>query len=121
VEVTAWGTGNASREFLFARDAADAIVRAAVAYDGPEPLNIGSGREVTIRELAELIARHAGFRGRIVWDAAQPDGQPRRCLDTSRALAEIGFRAATALEDGLRETITWFEATRHADFTPLAA
>lgn len=120
-EVTAWGTGKASREFLFARDAADAIVRAADTYNSPEPLNLGSGREVTIRELAELIAKHAGFHGRIVWDAGQPDGQPRRCLDTSRAAAAIGFRAATSLEDGLRETITWFEATRHTDSTPIAA
>jgi GDP-L-fucose synthase len=108
-EVVAWGSGNASREFLFVRDAAEAIVRAADAYDSPEPLNLGSGQEVTIRELARTIAELCRFHGRIVWDAAQPDGQPRRCLDTARAARELGFRAATSLEAGLAETIDWYQ------------
>jgi GDP-L-fucose synthase len=110
-EVTAWGTGNASREFLFVRDAAQGIVKAAEAYDSPEPVNLGSGQEVTIRELAEKIAAACEFRGRIVWDASQPDGQPRRCLDTTRARRELGFRAATSLDDGLAETIAWYQQT----------
>jgi GDP-L-fucose synthase len=112
-EVAAWGTGLASREFLFVRDAAEAIVRATESYDSPEPLNLGSGQEITIRQLAELIAELVGFRGQIRWDASQPDGQPRRCLDTSRARAAIGFSAATTLAAGLRETIDWYE---HANF-----
>jgi len=112
-EVAAWGTGQASREFLFVRDAAEAIVRATESYDSPEPLNLGSGQEITIRQLAELIAELVGFRGQIRWDAAQPDGQPRRCLDTTRARAAIGFSAVTTLTAGLRETIDWYE---HVNF-----
>jgi GDP-L-fucose synthase len=108
-EVSAWGTGNASREFLFVRDAARGIVRAAESYDSAEPMNLGSGQEVTIRDLAEQIAEQCGFRGRITWDATQPDGQPRRCLDTSRARRELGFTASTSLADGLAETIRWYE------------
>lgn len=113
-EVSAWGSGNASREFLFVRDAAEAIVRAAESYDRPEPLNLGSGREITIRDLAELIANLSGFRGAIRWDASQPDGQPRRCLDTTRARREIGFQATTSLEAGLQETIAAFAASQSA-------
>jgi GDP-L-fucose synthase len=108
-EVTAWGTGQASREFLFVRDAAEGIVRAAQSYDRPEPMNLGSGQEVTIRDLAETIAELCQYRGRIVWDPSQPDGQPRRCLDTTRARQELGFEATTDLVDGLRETIQWYE------------
>ena len=114
-EVAAWGTGNASREFLFVRDAAEGIVRAAEHYNSPEPLNLGAGREVTIRDLAELIAGRCGYQGSIRWDHTQPDGQPRRCLDTSRALREIGFRAATSLEDGLTETIHWYQSQQTAE------
>jgi GDP-L-fucose synthase len=115
--VTAWGSGRASREFLFARDAAEGIVRATESYDSPEPLNLGSGHEITIRDLAETIARLCDYRGEIVWDAAQPDGQPRRCLDTTRARQAIGFTAATSLAEGLRETIDWYEShcTAHCD------
>ncbi len=109
IEVHAWGTGRASREFLFVRDAADAIVRATQSYDQPHPLNLGSGHEISIRDLAALIAELCRFRGRIVWNADQPDGQPRRCLDTSRAQRELGFVAATNLPDGLRETIRSYE------------
>jgi len=113
-EIVAWGTGEASREFLFVRDAAALIVRAAGMYNSPEPLNLGSGHEIKIRDLAELIAFECGFRGRIVWDASQPDGQPRRCLDTTRAERALGMRAETSLVDGLRETIRWFEAQQAA-------
>ncbi|MCI0360697.1 MAG: GDP-L-fucose synthase [Planctomycetaceae bacterium] len=119
-EVTAWGTGQASREFLFVRDAATGIVRAAQLYDSPQPMNLGSGQEVTIRELAETTARLCNYRGRIVWDTSQPDGQPRRCLDTTRARREIGFQATTTLVDGLAETICWYEDASSSTI-PLAA
>jgi GDP-L-fucose synthase len=107
-----WGSGTASREFLFVRDAAQAIAAATDRYNKPEPVNIGAGREITIRELTDLICRVCRFEGEIHWDSTKPDGQPRRCLDTSRAEAEFGFRATTTLEDGLRETVAWYEATR---------
>jgi GDP-L-fucose synthase len=110
--VDVWGTGTASREFLFVRDAARAIVLAAEKYDEAEPVNIGSGLEITIQELAELICDLCAFRGRIRWDATKPDGQPRRCLDTARALAAFGFRAETPFRDGLIETINWYERHR---------
>ena len=107
--VCAWGSGTASREFLYVRDAADAIVRAAEYYDKVEPVNLGAGEEITIRELAELIRELCGFSGTFQWDPSLPDGQPRRCLDTSRAFQEFGFRASTPLQVGLRETISWYE------------
>jgi GDP-L-fucose synthase len=110
--IEVWGTGTASREFLFVRDAAQAIAAATDRYNKPEPVNIGAGREISIRDLAELICRVCRFEGSIRWDASKPDGQPRRCLDTSRAEAEFGFRAATSLEDGLRETAKWYETSR---------
>ena len=110
--IEVWGSGRASREFLFVRDAAQAIVAATELYDQPDPVNIGSGEEITIRDLVELISRICRFEGEIRWDASQPDGQPRRALDTSRAAAEFGFRAATPLAAGLRETAAWFEANR---------
>jgi GDP-L-fucose synthase len=106
--VVCWGTGSASREFLYVDDCADAIVAAAERYDGPEPINIGAHREIAIRELTETIARLTGFEGELVWDSSKPDGQPRRCLDTSRATELLGFTASTSLEDGLRKTIAWF-------------
>jgi GDP-L-fucose synthase len=106
--IDVWGTGAASREFLFVRDAARAIVLATDLYDRPEPINIGSGREITVRALAQLICQLCGFRGTVRWDVTQPDGQPRRCLDTRRAERELGFRATTDLSDGLRETIEWY-------------
>ena len=114
--VTAWGTGSASREFLYVDDCADAFVSAMLRYDLPEPLNLGSGREITIRDLTELVARLSGFEGRIEWDPTKPDGQPRRCLDVSRAKAAMDWAAKTSLEDGLRKTIAFFEA--HADAPP---
>jgi GDP-L-fucose synthase len=107
-ELIAWGTGNASREFLYVEDAAEAIVKATENYSGPDPVNVGSGSEISTRALVELIARIAGFRGRISWDGTMPDGQPRRCLDTERADRLFGFRALTSLEDGLRKTIAWY-------------
>jgi GDP-L-fucose synthase len=104
-EVEAWGTGSASREFLYVDDAARGIVLATERYDGPEPVNLGAGHEISIRDLAELIARLTGFEGVIRWDPTRPDGQPRRMLDTRRAAERFGFRAEVGLEEGLRRTI----------------
>jgi GDP-L-fucose synthase len=110
--VTAWGTGSASREFLFVRDAARAIVAASDSYNKADPVNLGSGQEITIHRLTEMIANLCGFSGRIEWDATQPDGQPRRCVDTARARREFNFQATTSLESGLRETIAWYQQQR---------
>jgi GDP-L-fucose synthase len=112
--IEAWGTGAASREFLYVDDAARGIVLAAERYDGRDPVNLGVGSEITIRELTELIARLTGFGGEIRWDPSKPDGQPRRALDTSRAREAFGFSAGTPFEDGLRATIEWYEAVRAA-------
>ena len=106
--IDVWGTGSASREFLFVEDAAEGIVLGAERYDGAEPVNLGVGREITIRELVELVARLTGFQGELRWDATKPDGQPRRALDTSRARERFGFVAQTPFEEGLRETIEWY-------------
>jgi GDP-L-fucose synthase len=108
-EIVAWGTGSASREFLYAEDCAAGIVAAMEKYDKPDPVNLGSGREITIRNLTELIAKLAGFQGKITWDSTKPDGQPRRCLDVSRAKQEFGFVAQTPFEEGLKKTIAWYE------------
>jgi GDP-L-fucose synthase len=108
-EVVVWGTGQASREFLYVEDAAEAIVLASEHYDDPEPVNLGSGSEISIKELVELIAELTGFRGRLVWDTTKPDGQPRRCLDTSRAEQAFGFRARTDFREGLQRTIAWYQ------------
>jgi GDP-L-fucose synthase len=108
--IEAWGTGVASREFLYVDDAARGIVLAAERYDGRDPVNLGVGSEITIRELTELIARLTGFTGEIRWDPSKPDGQPRRALDTSRAREGFGFTSKTAFEDGLRATIEWYRA-----------
>jgi GDP-L-fucose synthase len=107
--VTCWGTGSASREFLYVEDAAEAIVLAAEHYNNPEPVNLGAGHEITIRQLAELLRELTGFEGELEWDATQPDGQPRRSLDVSRAKREFGFLAKTSLSDGLRRTIDWYQ------------
>ncbi len=107
--VEVWGSGSASREFLYVDDAARAIVNATERYDGSEPVNVGSGREITIRRLVDLIAGLTGYQGTIRWDATKPDGQPRRMLDTSRARRLFGFEAEVELEDGLRRTIEWWE------------
>jgi GDP-L-fucose synthase len=107
-EVIVWGTGRASREFLYVEDAAEGITLATESYNDPDPVNLGSGIEITIKELAELIAELCGFSGRLVWDTTNPDGQPRRCLDTSRAAQAFGFRARTDFREGLRRTIAWY-------------
>ncbi len=106
--ITCWGTGSASREFLYVEDCAEAIVLATERYDSPEPVNIGVGKEIAIRDLVGLVAQATGFDGEIRWDTTKPDGQPRRVLDTSRAAQEIGFHASTSFEDGLRTTVDWF-------------
>jgi GDP-L-fucose synthase len=112
-EVVVWGTGSATREFLYAEDAAEAIVLAAERYDGAEPVNVGAGYEISIKDLVGLIATLTGFSGRIVWDASKPDGQPRRMLDTSRAATAFGFVAKTPFEEGLGRTIEWYRHLRH--------
>jgi len=109
-EIQAWGTGNATREFLYVEDAAKAVLAAAEKYSKPEPVNLGSGEEISIRDLLELIRSLVSYQGRVRWDASKPDGQPRRRLDTSRAIAEFGWRAETPLEKGLQETIRWYKS-----------
>lgn len=108
-----WGTGRATREFFYVEDAATAICMAADSYEKSEPVNIGAGFEISIKDLTELIARLAGFSGKIVWDASKPDGQPRRLLDTSKALKEFGFQASTDFTTGLKKTIDWYRINRH--------
>lgn len=110
--VTLWGDGTATREFLYADDCAEGVLLATERYDRPEPVNLGTGIEISIRDLAEAIARLTGFAGRIEWDKSRPNGQPRRCLDTSRASAKFGFRATTRLEDGLKKTVAWYVGER---------
>jgi len=110
--VEVWGDGTPSREFLHARDAARGIVMALEGYDGPEPVNLGTGLEITIAALADKIRTLTGFEGRLAWDPAQPNGQPRRCLDTARAFERFGFRAEIGLDEGLAETVAWYEASR---------
>ena len=112
--VEVWGTGSASREFLYVEDCARAVALATERYDKPAPVNIGSGSEITIRDLAQRIAALTGFGGEIRWDASKPDGQPRRCLDVSRAAAEFGFRATMDFNEGLRRTIAWCREVRRA-------
>jgi len=107
-EVVVWGDGSPTREFLYVEDAAEGILLATERYDGPEPVNLGSAFEISIKNLAETIARQTGFQGRLVWDTTKPNGQPRRKLDTSRAERYFGFRAHTSFEDGLRRTIEWY-------------
>jgi GDP-L-fucose synthase len=111
-EVVCWGTGNATREFLFVEDCAEAIVLASERYDRPGPVNLGAGFEISIRDLAELIAELSGFRGRLVFDRTKPDGQPRRSLDTSLARESFGFSATTDFRTGLERTIEWYKAER---------
>jgi GDP-L-fucose synthase len=113
-EVVAWGDGTPTREFLYVADAAEGIVAATERYDGVEPVNLGSGEEISIRDLTERIARAVGFHGRITWDTSKPNGQPRRCLDTSRAAAWFGWRARTPFDEGLRRTVEWYRAERAA-------
>jgi GDP-L-fucose synthase len=108
--VEVWGTGQATREFLYVEDAAEGIVLATEGYDGREPVNLGSGQEISIRELAQLIATVTGFTGEIIWDTTKPDGQPRRALDITRADEFFGFRARTKFIDGLQRTIEWYQS-----------
>jgi GDP-L-fucose synthase len=114
-EIVAWGTGKASREFLYVEDAAEAIILATERYDKSDPINIGAGFEITIKDLVELIVKLTGFKGKIVWDASKPDGQPRRMLDTSKAEREFGFKAKTSFEEGLRKTIEWYRESKEVN------
>ncbi len=111
-ELPAWGTGTPTREFLYVEDCAEAILLAAEKYDGADPVNLGSGEEITIRALTEKIAGLTGFKGRITWDATKPDGQPRRALDTTRAKRLFGFEAKVRLDEGLKRTIDWYGQNR---------
>jgi GDP-L-fucose synthase len=109
-EVTLWGDGSPSREFLYVDDCVEGLLLAAERYDGPDPVNLGTGVETTIREAAELVAEATGFGGEIVWDTSMPNGQPRRSLDASRAERLFGFRAATTLREGIARTVAWYRA-----------
>jgi GDP-L-fucose synthase len=111
-KVTLWGDGSPTREFLYVRDCAEGIIRAAESYEGAAPVNLGSGREISMRELAELIRNLTGSKAAIEWDTGMPNGQPRRCLDTSRAELAFGWQAQTPLEEGLSRTIAWWQANR---------
>ena len=113
--IEVWGDGTATREFLYVEDAAGALCDAAERYDGIEPVNIGSGQEISIRDLVALVTRLTGFSGRVHWDTSKPNGQPRRRLDVSRAERLFGFRARTSLEDGLRRTVAWYRDHDRAD------
>ena len=107
-EVVLWGDGSPTREFLYVEDCVEGIVLAAERYDGPEPVNLGAGKEISIRELAELVADVVGFRGKITWDTSMPNGQPRRSVDATRALELFGFEARTPLREGLERTVAWY-------------
>jgi GDP-L-fucose synthase len=111
-EIVVWGDGSPTREFLFVEDCAEGIVLATERYNKPDPVNLGAGTEISIKDLVELIARLTGFHGRITWDTSKPNGQPRRCLDTSRAERAFGWRAKTGFEEGLRRTIEWYRTHR---------
>lgn len=111
-EVVIWGTGNASREFLYVEDCAEGILLAVERYNKPEPVNLGVGKEIKIKDLVELIVELSGFKGSITWDTTKPDGQPRRCLDTSRAEKEFGFKAKTDFREGLKKAIEWYRKNR---------
>lgn len=110
--VTLWGDGSPTREFLYVEDAAEGIIAAAERYEGADPVNLGSGEEISMKTLAETVRTLTGFPGEIVWDTAQPNGQPRRKLDTSRALERFGWKATTPLAEGLRKTLDWYLASR---------
>ena len=107
--INLWGTGKPTREFLYVKDAAEGICLAAEKYNKPEPINLGAGFEISIKDLAKLIADLTGFKGKFIWNRTKPDGQPRRCLDTSKALKEFGFKAKTDFKEGLKRTIQWYE------------
>ncbi|MBI4549627.1 MAG: GDP-L-fucose synthase, partial [Candidatus Omnitrophica bacterium] len=107
-EIVCWGDGSPTREFLFARDAAEGVVLALKRYDGPEPVNLGTGIEISIRDLVTIIAEATGFTGQVRWDATRPNGQPRRCLDTAKAEKLFGFKARTPFSAGVKETVEWY-------------
>jgi GDP-L-fucose synthase len=111
-QVVLWGDGTPTREFLYVEDAAEGLLLATERYNGPEPFNLGSGQEISIKDLAETIARLIGYKGRIAWDTSKPNGQPRRALDTSRAEELFGFRASTPFEEGLKRTVQWYWKNR---------
>jgi GDP-L-fucose synthase len=111
-EIIVWGDGSPTREFLYVEDAAEGILLATERYNGPDPVNLGSGSEISIKDLAEMIARLTGYKGKLVWDTSKPNGQPRRGLDVSRAERLFGFRASTPFEEGLRQTIEWYRQNR---------
>jgi GDP-L-fucose synthase len=113
-EVVLWGDGSPTREFLYVEDCAEAMYLAVERYDGAEPVNLGTGEEITIRDLADLVAEATGFEGEIIWDTSKPNGQPRRKLDVSRAEQRFGFRARTPLRDGMAKTVSWYQASRPA-------
>ncbi len=119
-KIDVWGTGKASREFLYVADAAEGIRLATEKFNGPEPVNLGAGFEITINDLVELIAELMNFKGRIVWDVTKPDGQPRRMLDVSRAEKSFGFKAKTRFRDGLKTTIDWYLASLKGSRGPAA-
>jgi GDP-L-fucose synthase len=110
--VVVWGTGKATREFLYVEDAAEGILLATEKYDKPDPVNLGAGFEISIKDLVDLIAKLTGFRGKIIWDSTKPDGQPRRMLDVTKAEKEFGFKARIKFEEGLRKTIEWYVSNR---------
>jgi len=112
-EIVCWGDGTATREFLYVEDCAEAIRLAAERYDGAEPVNLGAGFEIAIKDLVELIAELTGFQGKVVWDTTKPNGQPRRSLDTSRAFELFGFKAGTGFPEGLARTVEWYRSTRN--------
>ena len=114
-EITVWGSGAPTREFLYVEDAAEGILLAAEYYDGSEPVNLGAGFEISIRDLVGLTAKETGFAGKIVWDATRPDGQPRRCLDTTRAEKAFGFRARIGLMEGIQKTVAWYRDAAFSD------
>jgi GDP-L-fucose synthase len=116
-EVVVWGTGKATREFLYVKDCAEAIVKATIMYDKPDPINVGAGFEISIKDLVDKISCLMDYKGKIVWDTTKPDGQPRRMLDTSKAEAEFGFKALTTFDAGLTTTINWYSSTRRGNGT----
>jgi GDP-L-fucose synthase len=117
-EIVVWGDGSATREFLYVEDAAEGITLATEQYDKADPVNLGASFEISIRELVKLVVHTTGFRGRVVWDATKPNGQPRRKLDTSRAEREFGFKSHTDFGEGLKRTVHWYEAQRKTTVAP---
>jgi GDP-L-fucose synthase len=112
-EIEVWGDGSPTREFLYAEDAAEGILMASEKYNGPEPINLGSGQEISIKDLVEMIAKLTGFKGNLKWDTSKPNGQPRRALDITRAQNYFGFRAKMGFEEGLKNTIEWYRSNRN--------